>query len=178
MSLVRHKAESSVEVTVLKFWGVLEFLEIRKCFFIALYPWHGGIIQMAYDKFPDFFFVWALLLIIYTWNSSPLRSNLLRMQCTSCTVPTTSWKPHRSPLVGASQSLQLSHNDSLWAKGITIYHREQGLDYREGDELASCPSWSNSLWQGWNFGLQKHSKTDGWKAIWSIPYGSLEFFQV
>ena len=36
------------------------------------------------------FFVWALSLIVHTWNSSPLRSNLLRLQCT-CTVPTTSW---------------------------------------------------------------------------------------
>ena len=25
------------------------------------------------------FFIWALLLIVYTWNSSPLRSNLLRL---------------------------------------------------------------------------------------------------
>ena len=67
------------------------------------------------------FFVWALLLIVHTWNSSPLPSNLLRMQCT-CTVPTTSGRPHGSSLVWAcqwpsSQSLssQLSHNDSLWA---------------------------------------------------------------
>ena len=32
------------------------------------------------------FFVLALLLIVYTWNSSPLRSNLLRLQCTCCTI--------------------------------------------------------------------------------------------
>ena len=61
------------------------------------------------------FFVWALLLIVHTWNSSPLRSILLRLQCT-CIVPTTFGKPHGSPLVWASQPLsspQLSHNDSL-----------------------------------------------------------------
>ena len=39
------------------------------------------------------FFVSALLLIVHTWNSSPLRSNLLRLQCTCCTVPTTSEGP-------------------------------------------------------------------------------------
>ena len=69
------------------------------------------------------FFVWALLLIVHTWNSSPLRGNLLRLQCTCCTVPTTSGRPHGSPLVWACQwpssqplsSPQLSHNDSLWA---------------------------------------------------------------
>ena len=64
------------------------------------------------------FFVWVLYLIVHTWNLSPLRSNLLRLQCT-CTVPTTSGSPHRSPLVWACQwpssqplsSPQLSHND-------------------------------------------------------------------
>ena len=69
------------------------------------------------------FFVWALLLIVHTWNSSPLRSNLLRLQCTCSTVPTTSARPHGSPLVWACQwplsqplsSPQLSHNDSLSA---------------------------------------------------------------
>ena len=69
------------------------------------------------------FFIWALLLIVHSWNSSPLRSNLLQPQCTCCTIPTTSGRPHRSPLVWACQwpssqplsSPQLSHNDSLWA---------------------------------------------------------------
>ena len=30
------------------------------------------------------------------------------------------------------------------------------LGYREGKELSCCPSWSNSLWQGWSCG-QVHS---------------------
>ena len=67
------------------------------------------------------FFVWALLLIVHTWNSSPLWCNLLQLLCTCCTVPTTSGRSHRSPLVWACQwpssqplsSPQLSHNDSL-----------------------------------------------------------------
>ena len=68
------------------------------------------------------FFVWALLLIVHTWKSSPLRSNILRLQCI-CTIPTTSGRPHGSPLVWACQwpsaqlisSPQLSHRYSLWA---------------------------------------------------------------
>ena len=80
------------------------------------------------------FIVWALLLIIHTWNSSPLRSNLLWLQCTCCTVPSIFGKSHGSPLVWACQwpslqplsSPQLSHNDSLWALGIIKSHREQG----------------------------------------------------
>ena len=80
-------------------------------------------IRSAYDKFPHFFFLWALLLILHIWNSSPLWSSLLRLQCTCCTVPTTSGKLHGSPLVWVYQwplsqllsSPQLSHNDSLWA---------------------------------------------------------------
>ena len=69
------------------------------------------------------FFVWALLLIVHTWNSSPLRSKLLQLQCTCSTIPTTSGRPHGSSLVSVCQwpssqplsSPQLSHNDSLWA---------------------------------------------------------------
>ena len=107
------------------------------------------------------FFVWALLLIVHTWNSSPLRSNLLQLQCPCCTFPTTSGRPHGSSLVWACQwpslkplsSSQLSRNDSLWAYGITKSHRKQGLDYKEGEELSWCPSWSNSVWQGWSCGL-------------------------
>ena len=49
------------------------------------------------------FFVWALLLIVHTWNSSPLWSNLLWLQYTCCTVPTTSGRPHGSPVVWACQ---------------------------------------------------------------------------
>ena len=78
-------------------------------------------IRGAYDNFPDFF-IWELLLIVHTWNSSPLRSTPLRLQCT-CTAPTTSGRPHGSPLVWVCQrpssqplsSTQLYHNDSLWA---------------------------------------------------------------
>ena len=96
---------------------------------------------------------------VHSWNSCPLRSNHLRLQCT-CIVPTTYGRLHGSLLVLACQwpssqtlSPQLSHNDSLWALGITKSHREQGLDYREAEELSWCPSWSNTLWQGWSCGL-------------------------
>ena len=76
-------------------------------------------IRGDFNKFPDFF-VWAFLLIVHTWNSSPFRSTLLRLQCTCCTVPTTSGRPHGSPLVWTCQwpssqpvsSPQFSHNDS------------------------------------------------------------------
>ena len=57
--------------------------------------------------------------------------------------------PSSQPL----SSSQLSHNDNLWAKGITKSHREQGLDYSEAEELSWDPSWSNSRWQGWSCGL-------------------------
>ena len=78
------------------------------------------IYKTHYIRFQTFF-VWVLLLIVHTWNSSPLPSNLLRQQFTCCTVPTTSGRPHGSSLVWAcqwpsSQTLsfpQLSHNDRL-----------------------------------------------------------------
>ena len=122
------------------------YLSYNCCSSIYIYIYIRG----SWNKFSDFFFIWALLLIVHTWKFSPLRSNLLQLQCTCCTVPTASGRPHGSPLVRAchwpsSQLLsspQLSHNDSLWALGITKSHREQGLDYREGEELSWCPSWS------------------------------------
>ena len=122
------------------------------------------------------FFVWARLLIVHTWNSSPLRYNLLRLQCTCCTVPTTSGRLHGSPRAWACQwpssqsfsSPQLSHNDSLWALGTSRSHREQGLDYRECDKLSWCPSWSNSQWQGWSCGLVHCPGGNATDPIWRV----------
>ena len=42
-------------------------------------------LQGSLNKFPDFFFIWALLLIVYTWNSSPHQSNLF--DCNALIVP-------------------------------------------------------------------------------------------
>ena len=51
------------------------------------------------------FFVWALLLIVHTWNSCPLRSNLFRLQRTCCTVLTTGRKvPWKSSCVSVSMT--------------------------------------------------------------------------
>ena len=122
------------------------------------------------------FFVGALLLILYSWNSSPLRSNILLLQCTCCAVPTPSGRLHGSPLVWACQwpsshllsSPQLSHSDSLWPLGITKSHREQGLDYREAEELSWCTSWSNSLWQGWSCGLVYSPGGNATDPVWRV----------
>ena len=127
------------------------------------------------------FCVWALLLIVHTWNSKPLLSNLLRLHCTCCTVQTTSGRPCGSPLVWECQwplsqplsSHQLSHNVSLWAKGITKSHREQGLDYWEAGELSWCPSWANSLWQGWSCRLVYCPGGNATDTIWRVLASSL-----
>ena len=146
---------------------------------------HSVWISLTINQLPTYevhtisfhiFFVWALLLIVHTWNFSPLRSNLLRLQCTCSTVPTTSGRPHGSPLVGVCQlpssqplsSLKLFHKDSLWAWGISKSHREQGLDYREAGELSRCPSWSNSLWQGWSCGVVHCPGGNATDSIWRV----------
>ena len=54
------------------------------------------------------FFVWALLLIVHTWKLSPLRSNLLWLQCTCSTVPTTYRRPHESALCERGNNLRHS----------------------------------------------------------------------
>ena len=107
---------------------------------------------------------------------SPLQSNFLRLQCNCCTVPKTSRRPHGSPFVWACQwpssqplsSPQLSHNDSLWAWRISKSHREQGLDYREGEELSWCPSWSNNLRQGWSCWLVHCPGGNATDQIWRV----------
>ena len=91
--------------------------------------------------------------MVHTWNSSPLRSNLLQLQCACCTVPTTSGMPHRCPLVWACQwpssqpvffllNCLITTGSELreWPK----CHREQSIDYRDAEELSWCTSWSNS----------------------------------
>ena len=53
-------------------------------------------------------------------------------------------------------------------KGITKSHREQGLDYREAEELSWYPSCSNSLWQGWSCGLVHYSGGNATDPIWRV----------
>ena len=47
-------------------------------------------------------------------------------------------------------------------------HREQGLDCREAEELSWCPSWSNSLWQGWSCGLVHYPAGNSIDPIWRV----------
>ena len=51
---------------------------------------------------------------------------------------------------------------------ITKSHREQGLDYREGDELSWCPSSLNSLWQGWSCRLVHCPGGNATDPIWRV----------
>ena len=53
-------------------------------------------------------------------------------------------------------------------RGISKSHREQGLDYREGEELSWCPSWPNSLWQGWSCRLVHCLGGNATDPIWSV----------
>ena len=93
------------------------------------------------------------------------------------------WKaPWKSSCVSVSMTFitqplsspQLSHNDSLWAQGISKSHREQGLDYREAEELSWCISCSNSLWQGWRCGLVYCPGGNASDPIWRVLASSDE----
>ena len=50
----------------------------------------------------------------------------------------------------------------------TACHREQGLDHREAEELSWCPSWSNSLWQGWSCRLVYCPRGNAIDPIWRV----------
>ena len=54
------------------------------------------------------------------------------------------------------------------ASGITKSHRDQGLDYRESEQQSWCPSWSNSLWQGWSYGLLHCPAGNPTDLIWRV----------
>ena len=154
MFWIWHKTASNVRLQSQSFCQTKP--NMSKYNFSSWIDWMKPINYKGNSKSFQIFFVWALLLIVHTWNSSPLRSNLLRLQCTCYTVPKNSGRPHGSPLVWACQwpssqplsSSQLFHKGSLWALGITKSYKEQGLDYREGEEMSGSSSWSNSLWQG------------------------------
>ena len=72
------------------------------------------------------------------------------------------------PSLQPLSSPHLFQNDSLWAKGITKTHREQGLDDREGEELFWCSSWTNSQWQGWSCGLVHFPAGSATYPIWRV----------
>ena len=46
--------------------------------------------------------------------------------------------------------------------------REQGLDYREAEELFGGSSWSNSLWQAWSCGLVHCPSGNVTDQIWTV----------
>ena len=51
---------------------------------------------------------------------------------------------------------------------MTKSYREQGLDYREDEELSWCPSWSYSLWQGWSCWLVHCPGGNVTDPIWRV----------
>ena len=89
-----------------------------------------------------------------TFGKTPWKSPCVRVSMTFVTEPLS--------------SPQLSHNDSLWAYGISKSHRERGLDCREAEELSCCPSWSNSLWQGWSCRLVHCPGRNATDPIWRV----------
>ena len=56
----------------------------------------------------------------------------------------------------------------MTASELRESHREQGLDYREAEELSWCPSWSNSLWQGWSCGLVHCPGGNATDLLWRV----------
>ena len=88
--------------------GVCMYVYICVCVCVCVYTY----VRWSLNKFPDFF-VWALLLIVHTWDSSPLQSNLLWLQCT-CTISATSGNPHGSLLVWACVCVSLCIKYVFW----------------------------------------------------------------
>ena len=49
---------------------------------------------------------------------------------------------------------------------LSLGNKEQGLDYREAEEMCWCPSCSNSVWQGWSCGLVHCPGGNATDPIW------------
>ena len=64
-------------------------------------------------------------------------------------------------------------NSLITTAKISKSHKEQGLDYRKAEELSWCPSWSNSLWQGWSCGLLYCPGGNVSDPIWRVLASSL-----
>ena len=79
------------------------------------------------------------------------------------------WKaPWKSSCVSMSMTFVTASFISSIVLGTSKTHREQGLDYRDGEELSWCPSWSNSLWQGWSCGLVHCPAGNATDPIWRV----------
>ena len=94
------------------------------------------LLRGSLNKFPDFF-VSELLLIVHPWNSSPLRSNLLRLQCTCCTVPTTSERLHGSSFMWAYQLLYFGLRPGKKCHS-KVMHRKEVTHSNGSYERKSC----------------------------------------
>ena len=89
--LIFYRSQIYFQLYIIVLYDLSIYLSVCVCVFSNVYEVHTISFQT--------FFAWALLLIVHTWNSCLRRSNLPRLQCTCCTVPTTSGIPHVSPLV-------------------------------------------------------------------------------
>ena len=63
--------------------------------------------------------------------------------------------------------------DYYQEKYIKKTKTKKGLDYREGEKLSWCPSWSNSLWQGGSCGLVHCPGGNTTDPIWRVLASSL-----
>ena len=77
----------------------------------------------------------------------------------------TPWSP--SLEIEPTTTVCRSRNSTTGPLHIYIYI------YREGEELSWCPSWSNSLWQGWSCRLVHCSGGNATYPIWRVLVSSL-----
>ena len=61
----------------------------------------------------------------------------------------------------------------LCREAVGVFYSPSRLGNREGEELCWCPSWSNSLWQGWSCGLVHCPAGNATDPIWRVLASSL-----
>ena len=125
----------------------------------------------------------TLLLIVHTWNSSPLWSNLLRLKCSCSTVPTTSGRPYESPLVWACQSPSSQPIYLLNSLKATASERRERPKVT-GSKVSTIGTVRNCLdahpcqiiWKGWSCGLVHCPGENATDPIWRVLASSDRIF--
>ena len=133
------------------------------------------VLRWSLNNFPDFFRM-ALLLIGHTWNSCSLQ--VISSGCNALVVPFQQLLQSPMEALLCERVNDLRHSPfhllnclittASETRKKSKSHWEQGLDYREAEKLSLCPSWSNSLWQGWSCGLVLCPSGNTTDPIWIV----------
>ena len=117
-------------------------------------------------------FVRVLLLIVHTWNSSPLE--VISSGFNALVVPFQQFLEGPMEVLLCERANDLRHSlFHLHNCLITTASKQKSqgarYDYRDAEGLSWCPYLSNSQWQEWSCGLVHCLAENASDPIWRVP---------